>query len=105
MPFAQRLKGPFGLPAQRKQIASALPNSSLQKGAIMDSTLHGISLCEPSQHQGSSRVLYQRHLTLDHVVRPEDATQREQFEALAHTVRDLLSQRWLLTERTYQQRN
>ena len=33
------------------------------------------------------------------------ATGRDQFEALARSVRDILSQRWLLTEKTYEQEN
>jgi starch phosphorylase len=33
------------------------------------------------------------------------ATARDRFEALARSVRDLLSQRWLLTEKTYGERN
>ena len=33
------------------------------------------------------------------------ATPRDKFEAIAHSIRDLLSQRWLKTEQTYQERN
>ena len=33
------------------------------------------------------------------------ATARDRFEALARSVRDILSQRWLLTEKTYEQQN
>ena len=35
----------------------------------------------------------------------ESATARDRFEALARSVRDILSQRWLLTEKTYEQQN
>jgi starch phosphorylase len=35
----------------------------------------------------------------------EDASQRERFEAVARSLRDLLAERWLLTQRTYDQRN
>ena len=33
------------------------------------------------------------------------ATPRDRFEALARSVRDILSQRWLLTEKTYEEQN
>src|SRR4051812_15053781 len=49
--------------------------------------------------------LYERHLTFDRVVSAESATTRDKFEAIAHSVRDLLSQRWLKTEETYRARN
>ena len=40
---------------------------------------------------------YDRHLAFDHVVSPDQASQRERFEAVARSLRDLLTQRWLLT--------
>jgi starch phosphorylase len=48
---------------------------------------------------------YHRHLVFDHVVSLDDASQRERFEALARSLRDLLTQRWLLTEQTHQKEN
>ncbi len=33
------------------------------------------------------------------------ATPRDQFEAFARSVRDILSQRWVLTEKTYERQN
>ena len=48
---------------------------------------------------------YDRHLVFDHVVPLDRASTRERFEALASSVRDLLSQRWLLTGRTHDERN
>lgn len=71
----------------------------------MDTILREGSPCVPSPLTGSSEALYERHLTFDRVVRPEAASQRDRFEALARSVRDLLSQRWLLTESTYRARN
>jgi starch phosphorylase len=44
---------------------------------------------------------YDRHLILDHVVSMESASQRERFEAVARSLRDLLAQRWLSTQETY----
>jgi glycogen phosphorylase len=48
---------------------------------------------------------YDRHLVFDHVVSEQNADQRERFEAVARSLRDLLSQRWLLTEQTYDREN
>jgi starch phosphorylase len=48
---------------------------------------------------------YDRHLVFDHIVTLHDASQRERFEALARSLRDLLAQRWLLTEKTQQKEN
>jgi starch phosphorylase len=49
--------------------------------------------------------LYERHLLFDDVVAPEVAGAREHFESAAHSVPDVLSQRWLLTENTYAREN
>lgn len=48
---------------------------------------------------------YDRHLIFDHVVDLENASQRERFEAVASSLRDVLAQRWLLTQRTHDQAN
>jgi glycogen phosphorylase len=47
---------------------------------------------------------YDRHLVFDHGVTLEVADQRQRFEAVARSLRDLLTQRWLLTEQTYESR-
>jgi len=49
--------------------------------------------------------LYERHLQFDNVVSPEAVDQRARFEAAARSVRDVLSQRWALTEQTYERKN
>jgi starch phosphorylase len=61
--------------------------------------------CGPVSFSGSSDALYERHLTFDHVVPVAAATPRDRFEAIARSVRDLLSQRWMMTEQTYRTRN
>src|SRR3954452_19298350 len=48
---------------------------------------------------------YDRHLVFDHVVSENDASQRERFEAVARSLRDLLTQRWLLTQQTHDREN
>ncbi|HEX8751111.1 MAG TPA: glycogen/starch/alpha-glucan phosphorylase, partial [Nitrospira sp.] len=57
------------------------------------------------QFSGNNDALYERHLTFDNVVDVKKATGREQFEAAARAVRDIVSQRWLLTEKTYAEKN
>ncbi len=61
--------------------------------------------CGPVQFSGTDEALYERHLLFDSGVDLTAATARDRFEALARSVRDVLSQRWLLTEKTYEQRN
>ena len=61
--------------------------------------------CGPVHFSGTDEALYERHLLFDSGVDVAQATARDRFEAIARSVRDVLSQRWLLTERTYEQRN
>ncbi len=61
--------------------------------------------CGPAQFSGNDRAWYEQHLIFDHVVAPEAATPRQQFEALASSVRDLLTQRWIKTQQTYDRQN
>jgi starch phosphorylase len=48
---------------------------------------------------------YDRHLVFDHAVRLEKASQRERFEAVARSLRDLLTERWILTQETHDKEN
>jgi starch phosphorylase len=48
---------------------------------------------------------YDRHLVFDHVISAENADPRARFEAMARAIRDLLAQRWLLTQRTHDAQN
>jgi starch phosphorylase len=50
---------------------------------------------------GSDNALYERHLLFDSTVDPAEAGPRERYEAFARSVRDILSQRWVHTEKTY----
>jgi starch phosphorylase len=54
---------------------------------------------------GTRNGLYERHLLFDNVVDPAAAGPRDRFEAFAESARDLLSQRWVLTENTYAKKN
>ncbi len=48
---------------------------------------------------------YERHLVFDKVMDPSSSTSRDQFEAFARSVRDLLARRWLRTTQTYTREN
>ena len=61
--------------------------------------------CGPMLFSGGDEALYERHLLFDNGVELSEATARDRFEALSRSVRDILSQRWLLTEKTYEQEN
>jgi len=61
--------------------------------------------CGPVEFTGTDNALYERHLFFDNVVKLTDAGPRERFEAFARAVRDILSQRWVLTEDTYAREN
>jgi glycogen phosphorylase len=61
--------------------------------------------CGPIQFSGTDNALYERHLIFDNVVDIAAADARLRFEAIAHAVRDVLSQRWVCTEKTYEREN
>lgn len=79
----------------------------LKQQALWDATdlLRTRYACGPVHFAGTSEALYERHLLFDAGIDLTNATARDRFEALALSVRDILSQRWLLTEKTYQQAN
>ena len=61
--------------------------------------------CGPIAFTGTDDALYERHLLFDNVLPPAAAGPREQFEAFARSVRDILSQRWVRTEEVYGREN
>jgi len=54
---------------------------------------------------GMDNGLYERHLLFDNVIDRACADSRDRFEALARAVRDILSERWVATESTYERLN
>src|SRR2546422_279993 len=54
---------------------------------------------------GDADALYERHLLFDNVADPAATGPRERYEAVARSVRDVLSQRWVRTEQTYERGN
>jgi starch phosphorylase len=61
--------------------------------------------CGPVHLAGTANGLYERHLMFDNVVDGATAGPRERYEAVARSLRDILSQRWLRTERSYAEAN
>jgi starch phosphorylase len=61
--------------------------------------------CGPVRFAGIDNALYERHLLFDNAIDPDAATPRDRFEAFARSVRDILAQRWVLTEKTYELKN
>jgi starch phosphorylase len=61
--------------------------------------------CGPIRLEGTDNALYERHLLFDKAIGLAGATARDRFEALARSVRDVLTQRWVLTEKTYSTQN
>ena len=49
--------------------------------------------------------LYERHLAFDNIKDLAAVGPRERFEAAARSIRDVLSQRWVATEKTYEREN
>src|SRR6266850_6994782 len=61
--------------------------------------------CGPIPFTGTDNAFYERHLVFDNVIELMAAGPRERFEAVARSVRDVLSQRWVHTEKTYERAN
>jgi len=61
--------------------------------------------CGPVRFTGTSDALYERHLVFDNVMEAAEIGARERFEAIARSVRDVLSQRWIRTDKTYEREN
>ena len=74
-------------------------------GADTIAKLIGQYGCGPVKFTGDPDGLYERHLLFDNVTDIRNAGARDRFEAVARSVRDVLSQRWIRTEQTYQREN
>jgi glycogen phosphorylase len=62
--------------------------------------------CGPIQFTGTpADALVERHLLFDDVIDPSAVGPRQRYDAVARSVRDVLSQRWVLTEKTYEREN
>jgi starch phosphorylase len=81
---------------------TAVPVPTLPQGTSKLIQQYG---CGPVQFSGTNNALYERHLIFDNVVDLPASDARMRFEAFAHSVRDILSQRWVHTEKTYEREN
>ena len=61
--------------------------------------------CGAARFAGAPDALYERHLKFDNVVDPPAADTRERYDAAARAVRDILSERWVRTNQTYEREN
>jgi starch phosphorylase len=61
--------------------------------------------CGPVPFSGMPGAFYERHLIFDHVVRLEQSDARQRFEAVGSALRDILAQRWLKTDASYDRDN
>jgi starch phosphorylase len=85
-----------------KKKAEAAPAATAGDGTAKLLQQYG---CGPVAFAGTPEAFYERHLVFDHAIKPAVASPREQLEAVALSVRDVLSQRWVLTEDTYTREN
>jgi glycogen phosphorylase len=86
----------------KEKIASVVPMTVASDDLSRLRSLYGVG---PIQLTGTESGLYDRHLLFDNVVDLTIADARERFEAVARSVRDILSQRWILTNKTYGREN
>jgi starch phosphorylase len=84
---------------QKKSVSAASTKSDDMKKLLEQ---YG---CGPVQFTGTNDALYERHLVFDNVMEVTTIGTRERFEAVARSVRDVLSQRWVRTEKTYEREN
>src|ERR1700745_3983131 len=85
---------------QSERLVSTKPTRSNELSKLIEQ--YG---CGPVQFTGAEDALYERHLVFDNVLEAPEIGARERFEAVAHSVRDILSQRWIRTEQTYDRSN
>ena len=82
----------------------SVKDTATPRAATAPATMAALSRqygCGPVELTGSPHALYERHLLFDNVANPAATGPRERYEALARSVRDVLSQRWVRTEDTY----
>jgi len=82
--------------------ARAVPTASKPDGVSEILQQYGSDSIE---FAGTDNALYERHLVFDRAIDPKAASARERFEAFAHSVRDVLAQRWVKTKATYEEQN
>jgi starch phosphorylase len=79
--------------------------ASKSEGAQILSEAAGRFNIPPEQLANTLHDYYLRHLLFDNGVDPAVTNARSHYEAFARSVREILSQRWVLTNRTYHHAN
>jgi starch phosphorylase len=82
------------------QVSTKSVTTSTQDPASADPYEYG-----PVHLLGTRNGLFERHLLYDNVIERTAANSRDRFEAFARAVRDILSQRWVSTQSTYDRLN
>ena len=85
---------------KQEKSVSAMATGSDERSKLLEQ--YG---CGPVQFAGTSDALYERHLMFDNVMEATTIGARERFEAIARSVRDILSQRWVCTNKAYEREN
>ncbi len=60
---------------------------------------------DPAGLSASLAARFRQHLEFDDITAADDATAAKRYEAVARSVRDVLAERWIQTEKTYRQQN
>ncbi len=60
---------------------------------------------DPAGLSASLTARFRQHLEFDDITAADDATAAKRYEAVARSVRDVLAERWIQTEKTYRQQN
>src|SRR5258708_19564437 len=79
--------------------------SSTLAGSPAVSNLREQSGCGRVALAGPHASLHERHLLFDNILDPAATSSRARFEAFSRSVRDILAQRWVLSEKTYAREN
>ncbi len=85
--------------------ADNLPIVSKAMGTETSSNLVSQYGIGPKHFASTLHGLYERHLLFDNDIDPATTNAREHYEAFARSVRDILSQRWVLTNKAYHRAN
>lgn len=80
-------------------------NKATSAGRPAARTSSSLSRYECGPFTFSHKDYYDRHLMFDHAVDIPEASPRQRYEAVACSVRDLLTQRWIRTQQTHDRRN
>jgi starch phosphorylase len=93
-------KGMTLMETQKESRLVSKPTGSSEQSKLIEQ--YG---CGPVHLTGTTDALYERHLVFDNVLEAAEIGARERFEAVARSVRDVLSQRWIRTEKTYEHKD